>query len=145
MAALSVTGDPPCRRIIYAGKSYLVPRSDGRLLIGATVEEAGFRKEVTAGGVLRLLKSAMDLAPVLRDYPVESTWAGLRPATPDGLPILGPTALEGYHLATGHFRNGILLTPLTGEWLTEAIATGQMPPSMQPFLLERFLKTEPDG
>lgn len=139
MLALTVAHEPPFRHTIYSGKAYLVPRSDGRLLVGATVEEAGFKKQVTVAGVMRLLKGAVDVAPALRDFPVESTWAGLRPGTTDGWPILGPTGLNGFYLATGHYRNGILMAPLTGEWLTETILSGVTPREMRPFLIDRFL------
>lgn len=142
MVALTVADAPPFRHTIYSGKAYLVPRSNGRLLVGATVEEAGFKKQVTVAGVMRLLKGAVEVAPVLRDFPVESTWAGFRPGTPDGWPILGPTSLKGFYLATGHFRNGILMAPLTGEWLTEAILSGVTPPPMRPFLIDRYLSAK---
>ncbi|MBI4550630.1 MAG: glycine oxidase ThiO [Candidatus Latescibacteria bacterium] len=138
MLSLDVSASPPFRRVIYSHRSYLVPRADGRLLIGATVEEAGFKKQVTVGGILKLFKGALDLAPSLREYPVESTWSGLRPASPDRLPVLGPAALDGLILATGHYRNGILLAPITGELISDVITTGDIPPMMRPFLPGRF-------
>jgi glycine oxidase len=139
MLSLS-TDEAPFRRTIYAGKTYLIPRSGGRLLVGATAEEAGFRKTVTVSGVLRLLKGAIDVAPSLKDAAIEATWAGLRPATPDGWPVLGPTRIEGFHLATGHFRNGILLTPVTGALMADLIMKGETPDLMRPFLIDRFLE-----
>ncbi len=102
---------------------YLVPRNDGRILAGATLEYAGFDKRTTAGGIEKILSAAIDLAPGLADARIEETWAGLRPDSPDHLPILGPTDMDGLLVATGHFRSGILLTPITArlirEWITE--------------------------
>jgi glycine oxidase len=110
-------------RVLWSEKIYLVPRNDGRILAGATVEYAGFDKRVTAGGIERILSAAIKLAPGLKNARLEETWAGLRPDSPDHLPILGPTDLDGLLMATGHFRSGILLTPITSrvirEWITE--------------------------
>jgi glycine oxidase len=110
-------------RVLWSDKIYLVPRNDGRILAGATVEYVGFDKTVTAGALEKMLNSAIELAPELADARVEETWAGLRPDSPDHLPILGPTDIDGLLIATGHFRSGILLTPITArlirEWVTE--------------------------
>ena len=110
-------------RVLWSDKIYLVPRNDGRILAGATVEYAGFDKKVTAGALEKLLRSAIELAPELAHARVEETWAGLRPDSPDHLPILGPVDVDGLLIATGHFRSGILLTPITArlirEWVTE--------------------------
>ena len=110
-------------RVLWSDKVYLVPRNDGRILAGATVEYAGFDKRVTAGGIEKILAAAIELSPPLQQARIEETWAGLRPDSPDHLPILGPTDLEGLLMATGHFRSGILLTPVTArlvrEWITE--------------------------
>lgn len=110
-------------RVLWSDKIYLVPRNDGRILAGATVEYIGFDKQVTAGGLEKILIGAIELAPELAAASVEETWAGLRPDSPDHLPILGPADIEGLLLATGHFRSGILLTPITArlvrEWVTE--------------------------
>jgi glycine oxidase len=110
-------------RVLWSDKIYLVPRNDGRILAGATVEYVGFDKRVTAGGVRKILDGAIELAPDLAQARVEETWAGLRPDSPDHLPILGPTEIEALLVATGHFRSGILLTPITArlirEWITE--------------------------
>ncbi|HXZ20579.1 MAG TPA: glycine oxidase ThiO [Candidatus Acidoferrales bacterium] len=112
----------PVRRVVR-GPAYLVPRADGRLLVGATVEHVGYEKAVTPGGIGRLLTDAVRMVPALASAPIVETWSGLRPDTPDHLPILGPTDVEGLWFATGHFRNGILLAPGTaralGEWITE--------------------------
>lgn len=110
-------------RVLWSDHLYLVPRNDGRILAGATVEYVGFDKEVTAGALAKLLSAAIELAPDLAHARVEESWAGLRPDSPDHLPILGPTDIDGLLLATGHFRSGILLTPITArlirEWITE--------------------------
>jgi glycine oxidase len=110
-------------RVLWSEKIYLVPRDDGRILAGATVEHTGFDKRVTAGGIEKILSAAIELAPGLANARIEETWAGLRPDSPDHLPILGPADLDGLLLATGHFRSGILLTPITArlvrEWITE--------------------------
>jgi glycine oxidase len=110
-------------RVLWSDKIYLVPRNDGRILAGATVEYVGFDKKVTAGALQKMLTGAIEVAPELANARVEETWAGLRPDSPDHLPILGPADIEGLLLATGHFRSGILLTPITArlirEWVTE--------------------------
>src|ERR1700686_4896722 len=115
--------DLKMERVLWSEKIYLVPRNDGRILAGATVEYAGFDKRTTAGGIEKILSAAIDLAPGLANARIEETWAGLRPDSPDHLPILGPTDVDGLVIATGHFRSGILLTPITArlvrEWITE--------------------------
>jgi glycine oxidase len=122
MASLR-TDDVKIERVLWSENIYLVPRNDGRILAGATVEHAGFDKRVTAGGMEKILAAAIDLAPGLANARIEETWAGLRPDSPDHLPILGPTDIDGLLIATGHFRSGILLTPITArlirEWITE--------------------------
>src|SRR5271154_3447932 len=114
--------DLEIERVLWSEKIYLVPRNDGRILAGATVEYTGFEKGVTAGGIEKVLAGAIELSPGLADARVEETWAGLRPDSPDHLPILGPTDIDGLLIATGHFRGGILLTPITArlvrEWIT---------------------------
>jgi len=110
-------------RVLWSEHIYLVPRNDGRILAGATVEYVGFDKRTTAGGIEKILSAAIELAPGLANARIEETWAGLRPDSPDHLPILGPADLDGLLMATGHFRSGILLTPITArlirEWITE--------------------------
>jgi len=110
-------------RVLWSEKIYLVPRNDGRILAGATVEYTGFEKGLTAGGLEKILGGAIELSPGLATARVEETWAGLRPDSPDHLPIIGPTDLGGLLIATGHFRGGILLTPITArlvsEWVTQ--------------------------
>jgi glycine oxidase len=115
--------DLKIERVLWSEKIYLVPRNDGRILAGATVEYTGFEKSLTAGSIEKVLAAAIELAPGLAPARIEETWAGLRPDSPDHLPILGPAELDGLLIATGHFRNGILLTPITArlmrEWVTE--------------------------
>jgi glycine oxidase len=115
--------DLKIERVLWSERIYLVPRNDGKILAGATVEYTGFEKGLTAGGLEKILAGAIDLAPGLVNARVEETWAGLRPDSPDHLPILGPTDIDGLLIATGHFRGGILLTPITAllmrEWVTQ--------------------------
>jgi glycine oxidase len=109
-------------RVLWSERVYLVPRNDGRILAGATIEYVGFDKQVTAGGIEKILSAAIELAPSLANAGIDETWAGLRPDSPDHLPILGPTDIDGLLIATGHFRSGVLLTPITAqlirEWIT---------------------------
>ena len=110
------------RRVLWSERIYVVPRNDGRILCGATVENAGFDKTVTASGIHANLHAALELAPILARARVEDTWAGLRPDSPDHLPIIGPTDVGGLLIATGHFRSGVLLTPITAKLIGEFIA-----------------------
>jgi glycine oxidase len=110
-------GAAPCERIVASERVYLVPRPDGRLIVGATVEEQGFDTTVTAGGVHELLREAYRLLPDVAEMELVEAAAGLRPATPDNLPLVGPAPLDGLLWATGHFRNGILLAPLAADAL----------------------------
>jgi glycine oxidase len=119
----SPDGEAPCERIVASERVYLVPRPDGRLIVGATTEERGFDPTVTAGGVHELLREAYRLLPEVAEMELVESMAGLRPGTPDNLPLVGPGALEGLFLACGHYRNGILLAPLTGEAIA-ALLTG---------------------
>jgi glycine oxidase len=117
----------PCERIVCSERVYLVPRPDGRLIVGATVEERGFDTTVSAGGVLELLREAYRLLPEVAEMELVDAIAGLRPGTPDNLPLVGPGAIDGLLLATGHFRNGILLAPLTADAIAAHLA-GTAPP-----------------
>src|SRR5271167_2164229 len=116
-------GEVQMHRVIWGEHIYLVPRNDGRILEGATVEYRGFDRSVTAGAMKKILDAAIELVPALEKATIEESWAGLRPDTPDHLPILGPMETEGLLFATGHFRSGVLLTPITArlirEWITE--------------------------
>src|SRR4051812_41985631 len=109
------------RHVIRSPKAYLIPRSDGRLLVGATVEEAGFDKRTDPKTIQSFHRAALELFPELRDGRILEDWAGLRPGTPDNIPILGETATPGYYIATGHFRDGILLAPVTAKIMTSII------------------------
>ncbi len=130
---------PLFRHVIDSPRCYLVPRSEGHVLAGATVERLGFRKAVTPRGLLGLLEGALEIAPGLGDAAVVETWAGLRPGTPDGFPILGPDPeLPGLHYATGHFRNGILLAPLTGEVVGGVVLGGALDAAVERFGIGRF-------
>jgi glycine oxidase len=108
-------------RVVWVPGAYLVPRGDGRLLVGATAERAGFDVRVTAGGIRRLLDAALSALPALRELALCETWAGLRPGSPDGRPFIGETPLGGYFVATGHYRNGILLAPATALLMADVL------------------------
>ncbi len=110
---------PGIRHVMRCEKGYVVPRKDGRIIAGSTLEDAGFSKHVTPGGISKILEAALDLVHGLAHAEIIETWAGLRPGTQDNLPILGPTDIEGLFLATGHYRNGILLAPITARLLRE--------------------------
>jgi glycine oxidase len=125
---LSLAAPPQSACIVVEESVYLVPKRDGRLVVGATEEHVGFDDRVTAEGVARLLRAAFALAPALSHCAFLEAWAGLRPTTPDGLPAIGPApGLRGLVLATGHHRNGVLLSPITGEWVADLV-TGRPPP-----------------
>ncbi|MFI9718709.1 glycine oxidase ThiO [Streptomyces sp. NPDC052396] len=126
------------RAVVRGVPVYLVPRENGELVVGATTEELGFDTTVTAGGVYQLLRDAHELVPGITELPLVETCAGLRPGSPDNGPLLGPTALPGLHLATGHYRNGVLLTPLTGEVLADVLTGGRVPDEALPFSPTRF-------
>lgn len=126
----SAEGEAPCERIIASERVYLVPRPDGRLIVGATTEERGFDATVTAGGVHELLREAYRLLPDVAEMELVEAMAGLRPGTPDNLPLIGPGALDGLILACGHYRNGILLAPLTGKAVAGLLAGGELPDSL---------------
>jgi glycine oxidase len=126
------------RGLVRGSSVYLVPRADGEIVIGATQEELGFDTRVTAGGVWELLRDARELLPYVTELEFIEVEAGLRPGSPDNAPILGPSALPGLLLATGHYRNGVLLTPVTGDAMAESLATGAMPEIARPFSPARF-------
>lgn len=126
------------RAVVRGSHVYLVPRENGELVIGATSEEQGWDTTVTAGGVYELLRDAHELVPGITELPLTETRAGLRPGSPDNAPLLGPSALAGLVLATGHHRNGVLLTPVTGDVLAEVLTTGELPAEARPFTPRRF-------
>lgn len=128
-----------CRHVIYSPRGYIVPRRDGRLLAGSTTEHAGFEKRVTAAGVHSILSAALEISQQIASLPMTDSWAGLRPRAADTLPVLGPCAeIEGVFYATGHYRNGILLAPITGELIAGAIVDRVFPPSLNIFSPDRF-------
>ena len=127
-------------RARYSTSVYLVPRIDGRLIVGATSEEMGFDTRLTAGGVFELLRGAWEAVPGIYELPILETWAGLRPGSRDNAPILGKTSIENLIYATGHYRNGILLTPITAYEITKLILTGETSETIVPFQLDRFLR-----
>lgn len=126
MLCLAMPSRTLLKHVIRSPKAYLIPRSDGRLLVGATVEEAGFDKRTDPGTIHQLHRAALELVPRLKDARILEDWAGLRPGTPDALPILGATETPGYYVATGHFRDGILLAPITAQ-LMSAVIEGRNP------------------
>jgi len=129
---------PLLRHVIWLPRGYLVPRLDGRLVVGATVEERGFDDTLTAGGLLAIIEGAWRAVPAIEELSIAETWVGFRPGSRDDAPILGPSGLEGLVFATGHHRNGILLTPVTAEKISDYVLTGRWPESVRPFTPERF-------
>jgi len=115
----------PLAHVLRSHRGYIVPRKDGRQICGSTAERVGYEKRVTPEGVEKILGAARELVPGLSTATVQETWCGLRPDTPDHLPILGPTGLQGLWIAAGHYRNGILLTPITVKTMREYILTGR--------------------
>jgi glycine oxidase len=127
------------RRVTWGERCYLVPWLDGRLLVGATMEEVGFDEKTTTAGVQDLLNAACALVPRVRDAAFLGARAGLRPGTPDAMPIIGwSRAVPDVMYATGHFRNGVLLAPLTAQLVADAVLSGSVDPSLAPIGPERF-------
>lgn len=127
------------RHVIYSPRGYIVPRRDGRLLAGSTTEQAGFEKRVTAAGMQAILSAALEISPRIAALPMTDSWSGLRPRAADTLPVLGPCAeIDGLFYATGHYRNGILLAPVTGEVIARAIVEQVFPPALSIFSPDRF-------
>jgi glycine oxidase len=126
------------RGLVRGSSVYLVPRADGEIVVGATQEELGSDTTVTAGGVWELLRDARLLVPGITELELAEAMAGLRPGTPDNAPVLGPAALPGLVLATGHFRGGVLLAPVTAEVIAEYLATEALPELAAPFTAARF-------
>jgi glycine oxidase len=130
------------KKVLRSEYGYLVPRRDGRIIAGSTLENAGFAKQVTPQGVRQILDAALDLAPALIDAKIVDEWSGLRPGTPDLLPIIGPTDIPGLWLATGHYRNGILLAPATAKIMRDWIVTGKSNFNAESFSPLRFTKAK---
>jgi glycine oxidase len=130
------------KKVLRSEYGYLVPRRDGRIIAGSTLENAGFVKQVTPQGVRQILDAALELAPALADAKIVEDWSGLRPGTPDQLPIIGPTDIAGLWLATGHYRNGILLAPGTAKIMRDWIVTGKSNFNGESFSPLRFTTTK---
>lgn len=130
------------RGLVQGSSVYLVPREHGELVIGATQEELGADTTVTAGGVWQLLRDARAIVPGITELELAEAVAGLRPGTPDNAPVLGPSALPGLVLATGHFRSGVLLAPVTAELITDYLVTGTLAGAAAPFRAQRFAAAE---
>jgi glycine oxidase len=133
------------RGIVRGSSVYLVPRQSGELVIGATQEELGADTRVTAGGVWELLRDARALVPGITELELVEAVAGLRPGTPDNAPVLGPSQLPGLVFATGHFRSGVLLAPVTADIITDYLESGHLPDAALPFLPERFVRADGSG
>lgn len=132
---------PIITHCIHTDDVYLVPRPSGELLIGSTVERVGFQRAVTADGISEMLRAAIDLVPSVADLPITRTWCGFRPWAPDNLPIIGPwPRAEGLFVATAHFRNGIMLAPITAKLMTQWILQDKPSMPVKSFLPDRFLK-----
>jgi glycine oxidase len=139
---LAVVGGPEFKHVVRSDRVYLVPRSDGRVVIGSTLENAGYNKRTDVNTIQRLFRAALELSSGLAGCKVHEDWAGLRPGTPDELPILGETATAGYFVASGHYRDGILLAPINAQVMTELILN--KPPShhLAPFSPSRFISND---
>ncbi len=129
----------PLQRVLYGENVYIVPRQDRRIVIGATSETIGFTPGNTPAGLQTLLNAAIQLYPALKDFPIQECWWGFRPATPDEMPILGDSLCDNLTLATGHFRNGILLTPITARLIADRVWNGTIDPLLNEFSWQRFL------
>jgi glycine oxidase len=139
MLALQMDAAAPLvRHVLWAPGVYLVPRRDGRLIVGATVEEKAFDTSLTAGGLLTLLEAAWRAVPAIEDLPIAEMWVGHRPGSRDDAPILGPGPVRGLVYATGHHRNGILLAPVTADAIARLVLEDQADPAIRPFGIERF-------
>jgi glycine oxidase len=138
LALMMDAAAPLLRHVIWLPRGYLVPRLDGRLVIGATVEERGFDDRLTAGGLLALIEGAWRAVPAIEELPVAETWVGFRPGSRDDAPMLGPSGIDRLVVATGHHRNGILLTPITAMTISSYVLTGRVPKIVLPFTPQRF-------
>ncbi|MFB2978270.1 FAD-dependent oxidoreductase [Microseira sp. BLCC-F43] len=131
---------PPLRRVLFGEQTYIVPRQDGQIVIGATSEDVGFTPQNTPAGIQALLANAIRLYPALKDFPIAEFWWGFRPATPDEMPILGASPIQNLTFATGHYRNGILLAPITAKLLADYILQQKSDPLLDNFHYSRFYK-----
>jgi glycine oxidase len=128
-------------RVIRSERGYIVPRGNGRCVTGSTIENVGLEKRVTPQGISKILNAAVEMVPGLADAAIAETWCGLRPDTPDHLPSLGPTDIEGLLIATGHFRNGILLAPITAKLIAEWITNQKTSVNWEVFSPMRFVNS----
>ena len=128
----------PLQHVLFGEEIYIVPRQDGRIVIGATSEDVGFESGNTPFGMRSLLSAAIRLYPALQQFPMQEFWYGFRPATPDECPILGASPYSNLTLATGHYRNGILLAPITGKLIANFVLTQKSEPLLQAFDWSRF-------
>src|SRR5262249_52970285 len=147
LALRSPSGEPPLitravRGVVKGSSVYLVPRDDGRVIVGATVEERGWDTQPTAGGVYQLLRDAVLLVPGVTELELVEVRVGLRPGSPDNLPIIGPASLDGLVVATGHYRNGILLSPITADAVAHLLTRGTLPEEVSACSPRRFVATE---
>ncbi len=138
MIELQVESPFALQHVVRSAHTYVAPKPGGRVLVGATMEEMGFDARVTAGGLYALLDEARKIVPGVDDLPVRDLWAGLRPASRDHLPILGPSSAPGVVMATGFYRHGILLAPVASEEVARYVLTGETSAWIAPFLPERF-------
>ena len=131
---------PAClKHVVYSHRGYLIPRSNGAIIAGSTTENADFDKSVTAGGIASIIAAAIETMPMANDMTIVETWAGLRPGTADGLPVIGEDPqISGLYYATGHYRNGILLSPITAEAIAQLILKGSAQVDLSPFSITRF-------
>jgi glycine oxidase len=132
------SASPLLNHVVWTPGVYLVPRRDGRLVVGGTVEEKAFDTSLTAGGVLTLLEAAWRAVPSIEELPIEEMWVGHRPGSRDDAPILGRSPVEGLLYATGHHRNGILLAPVTADAMAQLVLEGTVESAIRPFGFERF-------
>jgi glycine oxidase len=142
---LSLQMDPAApllRHVVWLPRGYLVPRLDGRLIIGATVEERGFDTSLTAGGLFALIEGAWRAVPAIEELAIAESWVGFRPGSRDDAPMLGPSGIDRLVIATGHHRNGILLTPVTAAVISAYILTGRLPEIARPMSPERFVAAD---
>ena len=138
LAVLTTPDTGTLAHIVWTEQIHMAPKGDGRLIVGATVEERGFDDAITAGGLYALLEGARRAFPAIEEMAVDAVWTGFRPSSIDDAPILGATPIPGLAIATGHHRNGYLLAPATAFAMEALIADGALPAVAQPFGLDRF-------
>ncbi len=135
---LALVDAPPLKHVVRSKQVYLVPRTNERLVVGSTLEDAGYNKQTVTGDLQHLFEAAVELVPGVANSLRNEAWAGLRPGTPDQLPILGETPIPGYFVATGHYRDGILLAPITARVIADLITNGKSFHDLSAFSPSRF-------